>query len=98
MSLTVTLNVFSGRPNPVWTVPEGAAAELTDRVSKIETTSNLKPAGVLEGLGYRGFSVRRNVDIHPLHIHGGVIDPGHAVPTFIADDREIEKWLLSTAG
>jgi hypothetical protein len=98
VSLTVTLNVFSGRPNPVWTVPEGGAAELTDRIGKISTSSNLKPAGVLDGLGYRGFSVRRNEETSPLYVHAGIVDPGHATPTLIADDREIEKWLLTTAG
>lgn len=98
MSLTVTLNVFSGRPNPVWTVPEGGAAELTDRMGAITTTSNLKPAGVVAGLGYRGFSVSRNEESDAMYIHSGVVDPGHASPTLIAGDREIEKWLLSTAG
>ena len=98
MSLTVTLNVFSGRANPVWTVPEGAAAELTSRISAITTTSNLKPAGILSGLGYRGFIVRRNEDSAPIYIHAGVIDPGHGSPTYLAENREIETWLLSTAG
>lgn len=98
MSLTVTLNVFSGRPNPVWTVPEGGAAEFMDRIDKISTTSNLKPAGSLAGLGYRGFSVRRGEEADSTHVHAGIIDPGHGIPTLIADDRELEKWLLSTAG
>ena len=98
MSLTVTLNVFSGRPNPVWTVPEGGAAEFTDRVSSISTTSNLKPAGVMGTLGYRGFSVRRNEEAHAMYVHAGVVDPGFTSPTLLAGDREIEKWLLSTAG
>jgi hypothetical protein len=98
VSLTITLDVFSGRPNPVWTVPEGGATELNDRIHSISTTSNLKPAGVMGGLGYRGFLVRRNEESHPIQIHAGIVDPGHASPTLIADDREIEKWLLSTAG
>jgi hypothetical protein len=98
MSLTVTLNVFSGRPNPVWTVPEGGAAEFMDRIEKISTTSNVQPAGTLGGLGYRGFSVRRGEDTASTYVHAGIIDPGHASPTLIADDREIETWLLSTSG
>jgi len=98
MSLTVTLNVFSGRPNPVWTVPEGASEELNSRIAAITTTSNLKPAGVVAGLGYRGFSVRRNEESQPIYIHGGIVDPSPTSPTLIASDREIETWLLSTAG
>jgi len=98
MSLTVTLNVFSGRPNPMWTVPEGGAAELTERIESLTTTSNLKAAAISGGLGYRGFTVRRNEEAHPIHIHAGIVDPGHAAHSLLAEDREIEKWLLSTAG
>ena len=97
MSLTVTLNVFSGRPNPTWVIPEGGAAEFNDRVSKLETTSNLKAPGVMEGLGYRGFTVRRNEENSVFTVHGGLVDPGHTSASLMADDREIEKWLLSTA-
>ena len=98
MSLSVTLNVFSGRPNPVWVVPEGAADDLNARIAAITTTSNAKPAGVMGGLGYRGFSVRRNEESDAMYIHGGVIDPGINSPTLVAGDRAIEQWLLSTAG
>ena len=99
MSLTVTLNVFSGRPNPTWVVPDEAAAELRDRVSRIATLSNLKPPSVLGGLGYRGFSVSHDHDAElTLNLHAGVVDRGGPSPTLIADDREIERFLLSTAG
>jgi hypothetical protein len=97
MSLTVTLNVFSGRPNPVWVVPEGGAAEFSDRVSKLTTTTNLKTPGVMEGLGYRGFTVRRNEENTVFNVHGGLVDPGHTSPSLIGEDREIEKWLLASA-
>ncbi|MCX6952110.1 MAG: hypothetical protein NTV51_08075 [Verrucomicrobia bacterium] len=98
MSLTVTLNVFSGRPNPTWTVPEGAAAELSERLSKLTSTLNLKPAGGVSTLGYRGFSVRSGDAQSATFIHGGAVDLGQFSPTLLAKDREIEKWLLSTAG
>jgi hypothetical protein len=98
MSLTVTLNVFSGRPNPVWIVPENKTTEFATRVSRISTTSNLKPVGVREGLGYRGFSVRHNEEAGSFYVHAGIVDPGVAGPSLLANDREIEDWLLSTAG
>jgi hypothetical protein len=97
VSLTVTLNIFSGRPNPVWSVPEGASDELSQRMAAISNTSNLKPAGVVSGLGYRGFTVRRQEDPNSIYVHAGVVDPGFASPTLVASDREIETWLLSTA-
>jgi hypothetical protein len=97
VSLTVTLNVFSGRLNPTWAIPEDGAAEFTDRISRITTASNLKPAGVMGGLGYRGFTVRRNEESDAFHIHGGLVDAGLMTPTLVSGDRDIETWLLSTA-
>ena len=96
MSLTVTLNVFSGRPNPTWVIPDEGASEFNERISQIRTTSNLKPAGVMGGLGYRGFTVRRNEETHAFHVHAGIVDTGLLSPTLVADDRDIERWLLST--
>jgi hypothetical protein len=46
MSVTVTLNVFSGRPNPTWVLSANDAIELQDRLDGIVDTSNLKPASV----------------------------------------------------
>jgi hypothetical protein len=97
MSLTVTLNIFSGRPNPTWVIPEGGAAEFNDRISKLESLSNLKAPGVMGGLGFRGFTVRRNEENTVFHVHEGVVDPGHTTASLMAEDREIEKWLLATA-
>jgi hypothetical protein len=71
MPLTVTMKIFSGRPNPVWILPDSAANEFHDRVARIRNTariSNLKPAGALGGLGYRGFKVQAIGDPH-LHLH-----------------------------
>jgi hypothetical protein len=98
VSLTITLNIFSGRPDPVWTVPDEAAVEFTERISTIATASTMKPPGVLGGLGYRGFSVRRDEEAEAMYVHAGIVDAGPASPTLVAGDREIEKWLLSTAG
>ena len=49
------------RPVTVWILPDSAANEFHDRVSRIRSTariSNLKPLGALGGLGYRGFKVQ----------------------------------------
>ena len=98
MSLTITLNVFSGRPNPVWTVPEEGVAELRDRVDRITTTSDLKAAS-LGSLGYRGFTVvGSDHGVGPTQFNAGIVDHGQTIPSLVAGDREIEKFLLSTAG
>ena len=98
MSLIVTLNVFSGRPNPVWVVPDDVANEFDSRMSAISSITRLKPVGLVGGLGYRGFFVRRNEESQVTYIHGGIVDPGNISPALIANDRELERWLLSTAG
>jgi hypothetical protein len=97
VNLIVTLKVFSGRPDPVWIIADDAAKEFMDKVEKISTASNVKPAGIMGGLGYRGFAVRRGDETVSMFIHAGVVDPGHDSPSLIVENRDIEKWLLSTA-
>jgi hypothetical protein len=60
MALRITIDLFSGRPNPVITLDDNAAAEVVDR---------LRPAGTLKGddaqappesiLGYRGVVIEQ---------------------------------------
>ena len=98
MSVTVTLNIFSGRPDPSWTLPEEAVSELQDRISRIATHSNLKAIEPTGALGYRGFSIRREEAPSSTRIYAGIVDDGPGIPSLIAENREIEQWLLSTAG
>jgi len=98
MSFTVTLNVFSGRPNPVWVVPDEAADEFNSRVNAITSNTRLKPTGLSGGLGYRGFLVRRDDEPQASYVHDGIVDSGQTGPSVVANDRELERWLLSTAG
>lgn len=79
----VELDVFSGRPNPRWTLMAGRAAELGQLIRDLEPADRPKPPG----LGYRGFvltsgaakasvfggvvSVKRDDDIaHFRDVHG----------------------------
>jgi hypothetical protein len=99
MPLTVTMKIFSGRPNPVWVLPEAAANEYRERVSRISATaatSNLKPLGALGGLGYRGFKVQTIGDPIPTYIHAGIVDRGRHLPTFVTENRDLERWIFST--
>lgn len=98
MSLTVTMKIFSGRPNPIWVLPEAAADEFHDRLARIRSTarsSNLKPAGSLGGLGYRGFKVQAIGEPTATYIHAGIVDPGRHDPTFLTEDRDLEEWLFA---
>ena|SRR5713101_814475 len=101
MSLIVTLHVFSGRPNPVWVLPDDGEVEFNERLGRIAgaaRVSNVKPAGVTGGLGYRGFTIQDQSGSRSITIHAGVIDPGRQSMTLLTEDRELERWLLATGG
>jgi len=100
MSLLVTLDVFSGRPNPRWLLDESQADALRERLGALRERSAAKPSGAAGRLGYRGFRVHE-VDEGPaaqsLHVHEGLVDPGAGELSLVAEDRELESFLLDSA-
>lgn len=100
MSVTVTLHVFSGLPDPSWELSDEQAQELSERIDSMEKTTLLKPPGVAGGLGYRGFSVtsvrERMLDPH-IYLHAGIVDRDRFESNRIADNPDLESWLLGTA-
>ncbi|MFL6673419.1 MAG: hypothetical protein ACJ8LG_09025 [Massilia sp.] len=101
MSVTITLHIFSGRPDPSWELSDDQAKELAQRIGQIQKTTLLKPAGFAGTVGYRGFSAiavrEKALDPH-VYIHGGVVDLDRFDLNRIADSPDLEEWLLSTAG
>jgi hypothetical protein len=53
--ITVELDIFSGNPNPKWTLSKGEANDLLDRVMADRTLA--APPQTVGGLGYRGFVI-----------------------------------------
>src|SRR3954462_9845934 len=94
MSAIVTLNIFSGRPNPQWILDDAAAAELRDRITFRPTVTAAAPPGSVRELGYRGLEVRFDNASEPIHIHGGVVGTLAASPNAVDADRSIEKFLI----
>ena len=72
-----------------------------ERVDSVTATTLSKPLGTLGKLGYRGFTVRSSQDSSrgalSLAVHEGIIDQGQGQVNRIADHREIESWLMSSA-
>lgn len=102
MSLTVTLNVFSGRPNPVWTLDDSDSEKLLKLAAEAGEPTNLKSSAGVTALGYRGFQVTAAPG-HPagslsLHAHQGILDAGPGEVNLISESRTIESFLLETAG
>ena len=52
MAITVTLDAFSGRPNPTWTLSEEEGAALARLLVDLPRSPT---AATEDGLGYRGF-------------------------------------------
>src|SRR5579863_3126999 len=101
MGTIITLDVFSGRPNPVWQLTEQQDSELGEKLSSAGTPTAQRPSGVFGGLGYRGFVISRSVDDPrgPMRftVHEGILDHGFGVPNQI-DNIGLESWLATTAG
>jgi len=102
MSVTVTLDVFSGRPNPSWILDDEEARQLLDRIHSVDKRTPLKTPGAEGQLGYRGFLIQSTATSPfgqlRLRAHQGVIDPGPGELSWVNDDLEIEKALLKSAG
>src|SRR5947209_9861453 len=99
MTSRVTLNVFSGRPNPTWLLSDDDERALTERLNGLQKPTERRPSGIYGGLGYRGVSIARDFN-HPLGplavtIHEGVVDRQLAGHDLI-DDTHIDSWLLKS--
>lgn len=99
--LEVVLNVYSGRPNPQWTLTDAQENSFLSQLDQVTKTTLVKPSGVLPRLGYRGFQVTRGPRSPQgplsLFIQEQIIDFGQLEPNRIADNRDLERWLLDTA-
>ena len=100
MTARVTLNVFSGRPNPSWLLSENDDAQLTERLASLQILTEKRPSGIFGGLGYRGFSISRESDhaFGPmaLTVHEGIADRQIAGPNMV-DTTGMEEWLAEQA-
>ena len=101
MSTTITLHIFSGRPDPSWVLSAEQVKEFTTRLKTFTTPTIQKPHGLMGGLGYRGFSVISVGEqaLEPyIYIYGGIIDKDRFGLNRITHTPDLEEWLLSTAG
>ncbi len=97
-TVTVTLGVYSGRPDPSWALTEVQVAALVGQLASLPVTTGVPPQG---GLGYHGFSilVRENgkADRTVIAYRGAVTSPGDAPGSYRADpQRTVERALLDT--
>lgn len=90
--LLVELNIFSGRPNPRWTLAGEPLAEIVRRV-RMGTTTEANPP---THLGYRGFVLRAGDE--QAIVFGGTIHVRTADAIEVRrDDAGLEELLLAQA-
>jgi len=99
VTMRVELDVFSGRPNPVWDLTAAQAEELLTRLQSLPTGDGT----VRDGLGYRGIIVTANggqiLGFDRIVISGGVVlgERAGGERRFRDANRELERWLFRTA-
>jgi hypothetical protein len=89
--ITVELDIFSGNPNPRWTLTNEEAKELMDR-ALADPSLTLPPKSV-GGLGYRGFTVLVGEDSKERLVQAGLSSKFYVSAR---QEPDAEKWLLNT--
>jgi hypothetical protein len=94
----VTLRVFSGRANPVWTLTAAQKAELLQRMQDLPASE--QPPTETGSLGYSGFALRlvddAGVALQRVEVWNGVlrIEKDDQVTLLVDEDRALELWLF----
>jgi hypothetical protein len=95
----VTLDVYSGRPNPTWSLSEAMTAELLRRLQALEASKVDAPE--FDGLGYR--AVRAELQdqaksVAVVSASRGLVTLEQAGQRFRYADsgRQFELWLVNT--
>lgn len=95
---TVEADLYSGRPNPAWSLTPEEAARLVERIEGLAPATEVEPP---DRLGYRGLRFRLHAQGRQIAL-GDSFD-GHlrfqdsAGSRHLADPgREVERWLLGT--
>lgn len=92
----VTLDVYSGRPNPEWSLSDAQARELQSMIAGLGAPLNTPPAEN-DRLGYRGLRVTTpqaaEITVGSGHV---VVQEGASVARYRDSGQRIEKWLFNT--
>jgi hypothetical protein len=102
MSAIVTLNIYSGVPNPTWELSDSQVAELKRRLGEAKVPTDLTSPASAGRLGYSGFQLYTVGDLslpNSAHIFDGVLDLKDALSqNYVDADSALERFLLETAG
>jgi hypothetical protein len=93
----VELDIFSGMPNPTWTLTNDEADSFVKQLDALRRASARELSG---NLGYRGFIVqcKQGANTQLIRIQNGTVHMTKGgMNVYVYDeDRELERWLLNT--
>ncbi|QFZ20661.1 hypothetical protein [Saccharothrix syringae] len=93
----VELDVFSGKPNPTWSLSPADADAFAAKVAALPAAS---PTALANPLGYRGFLVHVRGEERKSEVavqEGSVQSTAGGTTTYLGDPgRALERWLLDT--
>jgi hypothetical protein len=95
-TVEVEVDIFSGMPNPCWTLSEADAAVFLSKLAGLEKAA-ARPRSA--NLGYRGLVVRMAQEAgRKIYIQNGVIEvsEGTSSTFFLDPQRSLERWLIGT--
>lgn len=101
MTVIVTIDMYSGLPNPTWELTEKDAQTLSELLQAERKPTNFKSPASVAKLGYRGIQITSVAQAVPLsisRIFDGVIETsGSDSLNFVDDNSEVESFIIKTA-
>lgn len=95
----ITLDVYSGRNNPTWTLPAAQAQELYAKLQALEPAARAAP--VPDGLGYQGFYIEFSGLAAPRSVvvvrGAATVTDGGKTKSLVDAGRQLESWLAQSA-
>ena len=96
--IEVELDIFSGNPNPAWTLSDGDSAHFLEKLALLPAAP---PAEFATNLGYRGFIVRRANATESQRCpysagKGPRVTSRQGFLYYSDPQRDLERWLLRT--
>jgi hypothetical protein len=90
----VTLGIYSGRPDPSWTLTSAEALTLSNMFAGLANVTGTPPVG---GLGYHGYTITMPTSTL-IAYRGAISAPGEGSRAVMSDPtRSIERFLLETS-
>jgi hypothetical protein len=103
MAVIVTLDMYSGRPNPSWELNESQVQEFLKLLQTKRRSTQLKSTPSWSRLGYRGFVITMVAEAADLpkgmRVFDGIVEhTTEMARNYIDHNSEIEQFLINTAG